>query len=159
MQKNKYKKPYLKNSKYYFNLSHSKNKIALVIDSFPVGIDIECIEDFEYDLIGSIFTQEEQNYLNIFTNNEEKNIEIFKLWTQKESFVKCIGKGFFHNIHDTNMIVNNKLIYKITYNENNYYFHYRLLNKSFLISVCSPNKIKEINITYISLEKIIEYFL
>jgi 4'-phosphopantetheinyl transferase len=38
------KKPYFKDSKIYFNISHSKDLIAIIIDNKECGIDIEYID-------------------------------------------------------------------------------------------------------------------
>ena len=34
-------KPYLNNSSYHFNISHSNNLVCLVVSEEPIGVDIE----------------------------------------------------------------------------------------------------------------------
>ena len=38
---NEYNKPYLKNEKIYFNISHSNGTIVLVISDKEIGVDVE----------------------------------------------------------------------------------------------------------------------
>lgn len=116
IQRTRYNKPYIKNSNIHFNISHSKDLIVLAVNNSSIGIDVENITIFNYDIIKKFFSIKEEEYINSFSNNEKKKHEFFKLWTQKESFIKCIGKGFYHNILDTNMVFNQQKINKKNYN-------------------------------------------
>ena len=74
-------KPYVKDS-IYFNVSHSGNYVCLALSSFEVGIDIEEILNKDYSFIEKFFK----------VNNLSKN-KAYSLWTNSESFVKCLGTG------------------------------------------------------------------
>ncbi|WP_419723548.1 4'-phosphopantetheinyl transferase superfamily protein [Staphylococcus capitis] len=65
-----------------------------------------------HGIIKKFFSLKEQKYINSLSNNEKKINEYFKLWTQKESFVKCLGTGFFHHILNTNMVSDDKPLNK-----------------------------------------------
>ena len=70
----------------YFNISHSHGYIALVIDTVPVGIDIEKIRPVDNDLKDYISSPEEKEYIH-------DDQSFFEIWTSKESLVKANGKG------------------------------------------------------------------
>ena len=75
--------------KFHYNLSHSKDYVALVVDKHPVGIDIEGLRIGYRKLVKRYFSFEEQMALQ---NNWSD--EIFtKLWTRKESYLKASGYG------------------------------------------------------------------
>ena len=87
----KYGKPSFKNSKYFFNTSHSGKYALCVISDVEVGCDIEEIKDYKQRVAERFFTEKENNYLKI-TNDKEALF--YRFWTLKESYIKCIGKGF-----------------------------------------------------------------
>ena len=69
-----------------FNISHSGEYVILAIHpSRPVGVDIERIDDKKLDAIKYVL------------NNEEKDIadvnDLFRLWSNKESLIKCTSIG------------------------------------------------------------------
>jgi 4'-phosphopantetheinyl transferase len=90
---NEYGKPYVVgNEDVYFSVSHSGKYIAFIKDKYEVGIDIEEIKKFKTKVVGKFFTAEERDYLSKIENN--LNIEGYKIWTQKEAYLKKIGTGF-----------------------------------------------------------------
>lgn len=77
----------------HFNISHSGNIVVCAIYDKPVGIDVQRMDDVNFDSIAKrFFTKSEQN---IFFNVEEENKkeQFFKIWTSKESFIKFLGTG------------------------------------------------------------------
>lgn len=88
---NQYGKPYLKNNYIYFNISHSKNMIALIISDNECGIDIEYIDKTRNieGLSKKVLSSKEKEEFD-----KNKDIEIFyKFWTQKEAYYKYKGFG------------------------------------------------------------------
>lgn len=86
--KNSYGKPYMLDSGFNFNISHSGNTVVCVFSKQDIGIDIEEIHDIDYSL-----------FENVFSSNEFKVIndggldKFYEFWTRKESVIKAIGKG------------------------------------------------------------------
>lgn len=83
-------KPYFKDSKIFFNYSHSKNYIACAISQHEVGIDIE---ETNRNISDSIAKK--------YLNNEKDNSKRMEIWVKKESYSKLKGLGLqigFHNI-------------------------------------------------------------
>ncbi|MDO5564514.1 MAG: 4'-phosphopantetheinyl transferase superfamily protein [Eubacteriales bacterium] len=95
IEKNKYGKPYIRNKKnIFYNISHSKEKVAIIISNVEVGIDIEKIRDIDYDkIIKKIFLKEEIDFIMSIENKNEKLKNFFKIWTKREAYSKCIGVG------------------------------------------------------------------
>ena len=110
---NEFNKPFIVD-KPYFNISHSGDYVAVVIDNNPVGIDIQKMEEKNLKL-SKCFSKEEQEYIN-----EKDSINRFhEIWSIKESAIKAIGTGLttpFRNVEiidATNLKVNDQLfIYK-----------------------------------------------
>lgn len=84
-------KPYIKNLDIQFNISHSRNMLAILISNYPCGIDIQKKVNCKYNEITKRF----------FSKEEAKSVEnggieeFFRIWTKKEAFGKTTGKGFF----------------------------------------------------------------
>jgi len=87
---NEYRKPYLKNSKYYFNLSHSGDYTVIVISDKEVGVDIQKIT-YKPNVMNKYFTDSEKKMCH--------NAKDFtKIWVKKESYVKCNGMGISYGL-------------------------------------------------------------
>ena len=69
-----------------FNLSHSHGVIVLVIDTVPVGIDIELTRQVEDDLKKFVTNEGEALYVHDETS-------FYEIWTNKEATVKADGVG------------------------------------------------------------------
>jgi len=82
-------KPYLKNSRMYFNISHSDDYVVLAISNREIGVDIEKITPFDERVAFRCFTQQELEMVH-----EGGNEAFFRLWTAKESVMKASGLGF-----------------------------------------------------------------
>lgn len=95
---NSYGKPSITDhSEISFNLSHSKQAIALVLNNgnnLSLGIDIESHKNRGevIDLAFNYFSTEECELLKNYSTSLQNEI-FFKLWTLKESYIKAIGKG------------------------------------------------------------------
>ena len=79
-------KPYLENGP-YFNLSHSGEYTVIAISNErDVGVDIERIDESKIEAIKYSLSEDDKK--NVGDNN------LFLLWSNKESLVKCMGTGF-----------------------------------------------------------------
>ena len=83
------------NSNIGFNISHSKNIIAVIICNNNVGIDVESIKNKDISKISQFsFTKNNIEYLNYLKQNylKKQYIESFyTYWTLKEAFIKLKG--------------------------------------------------------------------
>ena len=77
-------KPYLEHDP-YFNVSHSGEYVVLAIHpSFPLGVDIEHIDEKKIDAIKFVLDDEEKCIDDTET--------LFRIWSNKESLIKCMSK-------------------------------------------------------------------
>ena len=92
--KNPYGKPYLKsNQEFYFNISHSGDFVVAAIDNGEVGIDTEqvvWIEDY-MGIAQKYFAEAEFTYIE--SGACDSLSRFYEIWTAKESYIKCTGKG------------------------------------------------------------------
>lgn len=83
-------KPYIKeHPEFCYNLSHSKECAALVVDRQPVGVDVEGLRIGYKKLANRFFSEVEAASLNDAWSDEE----FTRIWTRKESYLKATGYG------------------------------------------------------------------
>ena len=70
----------------FFNISHSKGVAVLATSSKDLGVDLEVIRPVDKKLKEYVTNKEEKKYI---TDDES----FFKIWTNKESLLKCLGMG------------------------------------------------------------------
>lgn len=75
-----------------FNLSHSGNYVICAVSDREVGCDIEQMKEAPKQIASRVFSPAEMEYLEQITG-EAYNREFFRIWTQKESYLKMIGRG------------------------------------------------------------------
>ena len=91
-------KPYLKEYlDVNFNVSHCKDMVASAVSCCNVGIDVESFIDFDEDLVRHIANDKEYYAIKYAVN---PSIELTRLWTQKESYLKFKGWGLVDNLRD-----------------------------------------------------------
>ena len=91
---NEYNKPYLKNKKIYFNISHSNGTIVLVISDKEIGVDVEYFV-YKESVVRKYFTNNEQNEI---LNSTNKVYDFTRIWVMKEAFVKMKGIGISYGL-------------------------------------------------------------
>lgn len=121
----------------YFNISHAGQWILCGLGSSPVGVDVEeNVPDF-MPIAERFFTREEYQYIVNCPPDDRAGI-FCKLWTLKESYVKCTGKGlnipfdsflFCFSGRKTNMYRNHALC-------TDYLFESWQLDSSCYVSLC-----------------------
>ncbi|WP_299316029.1 4'-phosphopantetheinyl transferase superfamily protein [uncultured Aquimarina sp.] len=109
----KYNKPYLKNARICFNISHSANYVICAISSKAnyLGVDIEKIKEIDYNDFQKVWSRKEseliqKNGLNSF----------YDYWTRKEAIIKADGRGLEIplekiDVRDSKVILDKKLFY------------------------------------------------
>ena len=104
-------KPVFKESKLYFNISHSKEYIVVCFDYCNCAIDIEYIKPRNLEKLSKYLKKK-------FENLED----FYKFWTQKEAVYKLNGSskgsfsGYFKEDYYLTVLSENK-IKEINYNE------------------------------------------
>ena len=90
-----YGKPTLFDHQLYFNLSHTADSLAIVTSNLEhIGIDIEQIKprDSLYQLAERCFSATELAAWRLLPKTQQQRA-FYQLWTQKEAFVKAVGRG------------------------------------------------------------------
>lgn len=86
-----------------FNLSHSEDMVLCAVSKKEVGCDIEKVKEVTPRLASRFFADEENCYLNGLAE-EERNGEMIRIWTMKESYVKMTGEGIQFPFTDFSVI-------------------------------------------------------
>ena len=86
-------KPYLENSPFHFNLSHSGSRVICAVSDAAVGCDIEAVRPAELKLAARFFCPEEYRRIAEAAEGEERDGLFCRYWTLKESFIKADGRG------------------------------------------------------------------
>jgi len=101
-----------------FNISHSgQYVICAFAKGFKIGIDIEKIQEHNFDSFKSIFTTSEYQSI-VHSNNSLK--QFYEYWTQKESIIKANGKGLSIPLQEIDLYNNQTKVN--LYNEDWYLF-------------------------------------
>ena len=87
-------KPGFPGSGVSYNLSHSGTRAICVMSAYECGCDIEQIDKADLRVASRYFAPEECAQLDSCRSEEEKRELFYRLWTLKESYMKCTGLGF-----------------------------------------------------------------
>ena len=83
-------KPFLKGGEMFFNISHCAEGVAAALDTAPVGIDVQEIGGFNERVAKRFFDESENKKINA---SPDKAKAFTRIWTLKESAIKCEGKS------------------------------------------------------------------
>lgn len=89
-----YGKPYL--SEYpgvHFSISHCDTGCAVAVSNCSVGVDIQDLRPFSWDVAKRVCCQRELNELGRCPEEEQL---FAKIWVMKESYGKMIGQGMLY---------------------------------------------------------------
>jgi len=110
---NEYGKPFLKNrDDVQFNLSHSGAWVVGVVDTRPVGGDVEQVQPIDLSISEHYFSPDEHQDL---IRKPDKFDYFFTLWALKESYIKILGKGLSHplNAFSIKFADNDEIVIKV----------------------------------------------
>lgn len=83
-------KPFFEHGE-FFSISHSKRYSVLAVSDEEIGADIEMRSELKNSVIDRCFTEEEQIYAKLSTEN------FLRIWTAKEAVLKLLGTGFSYS--------------------------------------------------------------
>lgn len=124
---NEYGKPLLKGiCNINFNVSHSGEYVVACIDNKPIGVDIELIRNINFmSIVENCFTDKEQSYiLNSESFLEASLKKFYEIWTLKESYVKCIGKGLLIPLNTFSIIMDEDIKVRSIRNKDYKFFRF-----------------------------------
>lgn len=82
-------KPFLKNEKIFFSISHCSQGVGVAVDDFPIGLDIQEKGEYKERIAERFFAESENKKIKASADKDEA---FTRLWTLKESVIKCEGK-------------------------------------------------------------------
>ncbi len=89
-----YGKPFLpRRPDVQFSLSHSGTRVMCVTADRPVGCDIQETAPRDLRVARRFFSEAECSAIFAGETEEARQAMFFRIWTLKESFLKCIGLG------------------------------------------------------------------
>jgi 4'-phosphopantetheinyl transferase len=90
---NAFGKPYLLHSpSFHYNISHTRNALAVGISDEPIGVDTEKVKDADIRIAKRVFTENECSRVCMIQQNQDKLF--YEVWTKKEAYLKWTGQGF-----------------------------------------------------------------
>lgn len=89
-------KPYIEGG-LCFSISHCQKGLAVIVDTEPVGIDIEQIRSYNPSLVERTMNEREQASIH---NSEDPARTFIRLWTQKEAYLKWKGTGITEDLQN-----------------------------------------------------------
>lgn len=144
----RYGKPHLQNmNDYHFSVSHTDNMIAFASSSDKIGIDIETSDRNDISFIETAdlyFTSGEAEYIK---NNAYPETSFFEIWTRKEAYVKCSGRGLGQSLDSFDVLQKSDKYNMFTLNQRN-----------FIMSVCCSNKHDNVSIIEDDMEIFMNYW-
>ncbi|BDD04920.1 4'-phosphopantetheinyl transferase family protein [Aureibacter tunicatorum] len=78
----------------HFNLSHTKDYFLLAISTKPIGVDIETLRSVEMDEMIHFLSPQELKSLKSISYEKDRIIQLYKLFTSKEAFIKATDKKY-----------------------------------------------------------------
>lgn len=97
-------KPYIFHVPWHYNLSHSKDYVALAISDAPVGIDIQEKRPYTDSLVKRFFSEAEAAaYENLLPATDRETL-FYTLWCRKEAYGKLLGTGLTEDVLKRNML-------------------------------------------------------
>lgn len=152
------RKPYLSgNKQIHFNLSHSKNMVAVSIGNYECGIDIQMCDEISSDIFAKVCSPSELSFLNSLSSAEAK-YNFCRLWTLKECFTKAIGLGFSIAPSKINFEITKENVLPIVYDGTTYFFKEYSLNNTYCLSTCSTNEKFSPEVNIIASDDVISFF-
>lgn len=113
-------KPYIEDFNYHFNITHSKNIIAVAISEKEVGIDAEYVDYHKkLDLVikYALTNHEYAEFIKLTSNL--KHDYFFQKWVIKEAHFKMIGIGLTKEFKDISLNYN---VVKLNDSSGNQYY-------------------------------------
>lgn len=132
-------RPYLAGVKMEFSLSHSGEYIGCAVSPYRIGFDLQEIRPANFHGIAKrFFSKEEQLYLEKFGESR-----FFSLWSRKEAFVKCTGRGMAQGFSSFSTVKDGRLSAVLSAPENpeqEYRIRELEIMPGFCAAVCIPNR-------------------
>ncbi|MCC2324139.1 MULTISPECIES: 4'-phosphopantetheinyl transferase family protein [Bacillus] len=139
---------------YCFNISHSGEWVFIGIAESEIGVDVEKIESLDFLNIASYFSKEEKEYLTKL-DSKVLEMEFFRIWTAKESYIKYKGLGMVIPLESFSVpISENENFVKTLYEKESKeaFVTSSKINEEYYISVCGNSAMEQLELIYLDLK-------
>lgn len=86
---------------FHFNISHSGSAVMCIVGDAECGCDTEKIRPLRRGVASRVLSEEESELFS----RSGKSIELlFTIWTLKEAFLKCLGRGLSVSLKDFSVV-------------------------------------------------------
>ncbi len=133
---NRYQKPYIENSSFYYNISHSGDYVILGYSNSEIGVDIEKKRNVNLNIAERFFSPNEFDEIFTKIKEEQKNL-FFKIWTLKEAYRKFKGLGLALSLDKDDY---SSYLYKDEFEINKIHYFYLNNIEDYSISIVSTSK-------------------
>ncbi len=157
----KYGKPYIVSyPDFYFSISHSGDYVLCAIDDKPIGVDVEKVKCFDYEkVVKRFFSEKEAEYV-LKQDVVSRIYRFYEIWTLKESYIKCIGKGLAMSLNSFSIDVdlNKNIMVSYENEKKKHMFKIFDIGTEYKVAVCSLNKDISSNIIIMELNSLIQKY-
>lgn len=140
----KFGKPYFKNSKLQFNISHSGNYVVAAVSNYSIGIDVQRIQQDKHRIAEKNFLKSECDYINEVEDEAVEQQRFCEIWTIKEAYLKNIGIGLRKPLNSFEISLDDEAPQIV--GKKDYRFVQMKLDERYIIAVCASHKDKDFNI-------------
>lgn len=141
---NEFGKPFLYGyPNFHFNISHSGVWVVCAISEKIVGVDVELMKPIDFDIAERFFSDIE--YQNLSNQRKEIQLEYFyDLWTLKESYIKCMGKGLSIALNSFHLVIDDQTqTVNVIPNQTPPVFLSRTtIDNRYKLSICSEDEVR-----------------
>lgn len=134
-------KPFVKDGP-YFSLSHSYPFAVLAVSSFPVGVDVEKVKEWDPRMDALCFSQMER----------QERLDHLRLWTLKEASYKVRGDHEFDPPKDEVKITGSTTL---TFGKENYYYQF-IDNGDKILTIAGTELLDGLRIEALSFHSLME---
>ena len=100
-----YEKPFFSSGRISFNLSHSGERVMCIMSDREAGCDVQQIGTPRLRVARRFFSASESALITSLTDPEEQADLFYRVWTLKESFIKCVGRGLSLPLSEFTMLL------------------------------------------------------
>jgi 4'-phosphopantetheinyl transferase len=155
--KNPFGKPYLVGGNHHFNISHSKNRIACIVDDFETGIDIEYMRTRRTD-VSSTLADVECSQLTKYKGIDTQQVVFYKIWVIKESYIKSIGQGLSCPLKSFGVIIHENgsiLLERYDSSLPVKYFRFYEIGKEYCCAICCSHQEFPLKVQNVSIDQLL----
>lgn len=145
-------KPFFKDNRVFFSVSHSEDIAICAVAPFEIGCDVEFKEPPNLEIANRFFSGEE--YADIISSPDGAD-KFYRYWTLKESFMKATGLGMKIPLHSFMISLKNGITITQSVNEKPYFFKEFTEIKGYGCAVCCTQNCDTTEFRFVTAKEIL----